>query len=129
MMGTLSSINCLQSAHPPAIQCQVIDFANHRGSLWDEDQMSPILHITHQDQVRLSTTELPLSRTDHTPQQCFLRNIPAIYIVQDILEGRDVHFLTDQAVHTIRNDDITDIVFGKGDFKYYKTEQRSALFL
>ena len=100
----------------PAIQCQVIDFANHRRSLRVKDQMPPILWVTHQPQGRLSATELSLSGTGHTPRQHFLGNIPAIHIVQDILEGRDVHFLTGQTVHAIRNGDIADIVFGEEDF-------------
>ena len=78
--------------------------------------MPPILRVTHQPQGRLSTAELPLSGTGHTPRQHFLRNIPAIHIVQDILEGRDVHFLTGQTVHAIRNGNIADIVFREEDF-------------
>ena len=100
----------------PAIQCQVIDFANHRRSLRVKDQMPPILRVTHQPQGRLSATELSLSGTGHTPRQHFLGNIPAIHIVQDILERRDVHFLTGQTVHAIRNGDIADIVFREEDF-------------
>ena len=78
--------------------------------------MPPILRVTHQPQGRLSATELSLSGTGHTPRQHFLGNIPAIHIIQDILERRDVHFLTGQTVHTIGNGDITDIVFGEEDF-------------
>lgn len=34
---------------------------------------------------------------------------------QDILKGRDVHFLTGQAVHAVRDGDIAYIVFGEKD--------------
>ena len=37
-------------------------------------------------------------------------------VIQDILEGRNVHLLTGQAVHAVRDGDIAYIVFGEKDF-------------
>ena len=78
--------------------------------------MSLILRVTHQTEGRLPTTKLPLPGTGHTPCQHLFGNIPAVHIVQDILKGRDVHFLTGQAVHAVRDGDIAHIVFGEKDF-------------
>ena len=78
--------------------------------------MSFVLRVAHQAKRRLPAAELSLPGTGHASRQHLFGNIPAVHIVQNILKGRDVHFLTGQAVHTVRDGDIAHIVFGKKDF-------------
>ena len=78
--------------------------------------MSFVLRVAHQAKRRLPAAELSLPGTGHASCQHLFGNIPAVHIVQDILKGRDVHFLTGQAVHTVRDGDIAHIVFGEKDF-------------
>ena len=75
-----------------------------------------VLRVTHQAKRRLPAAELSLPGTGHASRQHLFGNIPAVHIVQDILKRRDVHFLTGQAVHTVRDGDIAHIVFGEKDF-------------
>ena len=100
----------------PAVQRHVIDFSDHRRRLRVKDQMPPVIRVTHQSERRLPTTKLSLPGTGHTPRQHLFGNIPAVHIIQDILKGRDVHFLAGQAVNSVCNGDISYIVFGEKDF-------------
>ena len=100
----------------PAIQCQVIDFSDHRRSIRVKDEMPFVLRVTHQAKRRLSAAELSLPGTGHASRQHLFGNIPAVHVIQDILKGRDVHFLTGQAVHAVRDGDIAYIVFWEKDF-------------
>ena len=78
--------------------------------------MPVVLRVTHQAKRRLPAAKLSLPGTGHTSRQYLFGNIPAVHIVQDILKGRDVHFLTGQAVHAVRDGNIAYIVFGEKDF-------------
>ena len=78
--------------------------------------MSFVLRVAHQAKRRLPAAELSLSGTGHASRQHLFGNIPAVHIVQNILKGRDVHFLTGQAVHAVCDGDIAHIVFGEKDF-------------
>ena len=75
-----------------------------------------VLRVAHQAKRRLPAAELSLPGTCHASRQHLFGNIPAVHIVQDILKGRDVHLLTGQAVHAVRDGDIAYIVFGEKDF-------------
>ena len=94
----------------------VIDFADDWRCLRVNDEMPLVLRVTHQAEGRRPSAELPLPGAGGDARQHLFRNIPAIHIVQDILEGRNVHLLTGQAVHAVRDGDIAYIVFGEKDF-------------
>ena len=102
------------AAHP--VKGIVIDFADDRRCLRVNDEMPLVLRVTHQAEGRRPPAELPLPGTGRDARQHLFGNIPAVHIVQDILKGRDVHFLTGQAVHAVRDGDIAHIVFGEKDF-------------
>ena len=94
----------------------IINFTDNRRCFGVNNKMSLVLRVTHQPQRRCPSAEFPLPGTGHAPRQNLFGNIPAIHVVQDVLKGRDVHFLTGQAVHTICDGDIPDIVPGEEDF-------------
>ena len=94
----------------------VIDFTDDRRCLRVNDKMPFVLRVTHQAEGRRPSAELSLPGAGRDARQHLFRNIPAIHIVQDILEGRNVHLLTGQAVHAVRDGDIAHIVFGEKDF-------------
>lgn len=56
----------------PAIQCQVIDFSDHRRSIRVKDEMPFVLRVTHQAKRRLSAAELSLPGTGHASRQHLL---------------------------------------------------------
>jgi len=78
--------------------------------------MPPVSRITHQTEGRLTSAKLSLTGAGHASSQHLFGNIPAIHIIQDIFKGRDVHFLTGQAVHAVRDGNISYIVFWEKDF-------------
>jgi predicted P-loop ATPase len=80
------------------------------------DFLPLVLRVTHQAEGRRPSAELPLPGAGGDACQHLFRNIPAVHIVQDILKGRNVHLLTGQAVHAVRDGDIAYIVFGEKDF-------------
>ena len=94
----------------------VIDFADDRRCLRVKDKMPFVLRVTHQTKRRRPAAELSLPGAGSDARQHLLGNIPAVHIVQDILKGCDVHLLTGQAVHAVRDGDIAYIVFGEKDF-------------
>ena len=94
----------------------VIDFADDWRCLRVNDEMPLVLRVTHQAEGRRPSAELPLPGAGGDACQHLFRNIPAVHIVQDILKGRNVHLLTGQAVHAVRDGDIAYIVFGEKDF-------------
>ena len=91
----------------------VINFADDGCCLRVNDEMPFILRVTHQAEGRCSSAEFPLPRAGGDTRQHLFGNIPAVHIVQDILEGRNVHLLTGQAVHAVRDGNIAYIVLGK----------------
>ena len=94
----------------------VIDFADDWRCLRVNDEMPLVLRVTHQAEGRRPSAELPLPGAGGDACQHLFRNIPAVHIVQDILKGRNVHLLTGQAVHAVRDGDIAYIVFWEKDF-------------
>ena len=78
--------------------------------------MTSVSRVTHQAKGRLTSAEFTLTGTGHASSQHLFGNIPAVHIIQDIFKGRDVHFLTGQAVHAVRDGNISYIVFWEKDF-------------
>ena len=98
------------------VQGIVVNLADDGRCLRVKDKMPFVLRVTHQTERCRTAAVFPLSGTGHASRQHLFGNIPAVHIVQDILKGRDVHFLTGQAVHAVRDGDIANIVFWEKDF-------------
>ena len=99
----------------PAIQCQIVNFANDRRSLGVNDKMPFIVRVTLQSHRGLPAAKLSLAGSGHARCQHLFGNISAVHIVQDIFERCDVHFLSGQAVHPIGDGNIAHIVFREKD--------------
>ena len=92
--------------------------ADDRRGLRIDDEMPLIIGILHEAERWLSADKLPLARKHHLPGGYLPGNIPAVHVVQDILERRDVHGLVGLAlvaVIAVVDRDITDVVLGKID--------------
>ena len=103
--------SCSSCSHP--VKGIVIDFADDGRCLRVNDEMPFVLWVTHQTEGRRPSAEFSLPGTGRDARQHLFGNIPAVHIVQDILNRRDVHLLTGQVVHAVGNGDITYIVFGE----------------
>ena len=98
-------------AHP--IKGVVVDFADNGCCIRVDDKMPFVFRVAHQTIGRSAAAELALPGTGHDASQNFLGNVTAVHVVQDVLERGNVHFLPGQTVHTIRDSNISNMMFRK----------------
>lgn len=98
-------------AHP--IKGVVVDFADNGCCIRSMIRCPLSFGSQHQTIGRSAAAELALPGTGHDASQNFLGNVTAVHVVQDVLERGNVHFLPGQTVHTIRDSNISNMMFRK----------------
>ena len=100
----------------PAIQRKFKNSADYRRSFRICNQMPFFIRVTHQSKRRLPSAEFPLPGTGHAPCQYLFGNVTAVHVIQDIFERRNIHFLPCQAVHSVRDCNVSYIMLWEKDF-------------